>query len=77
MRDESHRFALKNSRKKKYKENKYYALNLIEGIGPVMKRRLIKKYKNIKNIKNASSKDLMLVKGVNKKLCERIQQGLK
>ena len=61
----------------KYKETKYSALNLIEGIGPVMKRRLIKKYKNIKNIKNASSKDLMLVKGVNKKLCERIQQGLK
>ena len=76
VRDESHRFALKNSRKKKYKETKYSALNFIEGIGPVIKRRLIKKYKNIKNIKNASSEDLMLVKGVNKKLCERIQQGL-
>ena len=76
IRDESHRFAIQASRNKKEKEYKYSALNLIEGVGPVLKKRLLKKFKNINEIKNASAEDLQLVKGINKKLCERIQQGL-
>ena len=76
VRDESHRFALKNSRNKKNKETKYSTLNLIEGLGPVMQKRLINKFKSLKNIKNASSNDLLLIPGISKKLCERIKEGL-
>jgi excinuclease ABC subunit C len=76
VRDESHRFALKNSRNKKNKETKYSTLNLIEGLGPVMQKRLINKFKSFTNIKNASSNDLLLIPGIGKKLCERIKEGL-
>ena len=77
VRDESHRFALRSSRKKKLKELQYSELNLINGVGPIIKNRLLKKFKNIKNIRNASVHDLLSVQGVSKKLCEQIQQGLK
>ena len=76
VRDESHRFALKNSRNKKNKEIKYSALNLIDGLGPVIQKRLINKFKSIANIKNASPNDLLSIPGINKKLCERIKEGL-
>jgi excinuclease ABC subunit C len=76
VRDESHRFALKNSRNKKNKKTKFSTLNLIEGLGPVMQKRLINKFKSLKNIKNASSSDLLLIPGISKKLCERIKEGL-
>jgi excinuclease ABC subunit C len=77
VRDESHRFALQASRKKKLKELQYSELNLIEGVGPIIKKRLLKKFKNINNIRNASAHELLSVKGVSKKLFARIQQGLK
>jgi len=77
VRDESHRFALHSSRKKKLKELQYSELNLIKGVGPIIKNRLLKKFKNIKNIRNASAHDLLSVQGVSKKLCEQIQRGLK
>ena len=76
VRDESHRFALQASRKRKQKEFECSELNLIEGVGPTLRKRLLKKFKNIDNIRNASDHDLRLVQGVSKKLCERIQQGL-
>lgn len=77
VRDESHRFALKNSRDKKNKKTKYSTLSNIDGLGPIMQKRLMNKFKSLKNIKNASSNDLLLIQGVNKKLCTRIQEGLK
>ena len=77
VRDESHRFALHSSRKKKLKELQYSELHLIKGVGPIIKNRLLKKFKNIKNIRNASVHDLLSVQGVSKKLCEQIQQRLK
>ena len=64
-------------RKKKLKELQYSELNLIEGVGPIIKKRLLKKFKNINNIRNASAHELLSVKGVSKKLFARIQQGLK
>ena len=77
VRDESHRFALKHLRNKKRKEAKYTKLNDIEGLGPILQKRLLREFKSIKNIKNASFQELCLVKGINEKLCERIHQVLK
>ena len=76
VRDESHRFALNNSRNKKNKEIKFSALNLVDGIGPVMQQKLINKFKSLKNIKNASPDDLLLIPGISKKLSERIKEVL-
>ena len=65
MRDESHRFAIQAQRKKKRKTINKSKLDAIDGIGAILKKRLLKNYKSIKNIKSADIKDLMTVKGIN------------
>ena len=76
MRDESHRFAIQAQRKKKRKTISKSELDSINGIGPVLKKRLLKKFKSLKNIKEASSVDLMTVKGINEKIAKLIIKKL-
>ena len=77
MRDESHRFAITAQRKKKRGSFKKSQLDEIIGIGEVLKKRLILKYQNMKNIKSAKIADLMTVKGINAKIAELIKQKIK
>ena len=72
MRDESHRFAIQAQRKKKRKTISKSELDSIKGIGNVLKRRLLKKFKSIKNIKESNLDDLMTVKGINEKIAKDI-----
>ena len=53
IRDESHRFAITAQRRKKNKVIKKSFLDEINGVGPLTKNKLLKKFKNIKNIKMA------------------------
>ena len=76
IRDESHRFAIQAQRKKKRKTISKSELDSIEGIGPILKKRLLQKYKSIKNIKSANIKDLMTVKGINEKIAHKIITNL-
>ena len=76
MRDESHRFAITAQRKKKRGNIKQSRLDQINGIGDVLKRRLILKYKNIKSIKDANIEDLMTVRGINAKIAKQIKEKL-
>ena len=74
IRDESHRFAITASRKKKFKQTRLSSLDHIAGIGPVTKKRLLKKFKNLKTI-TASSKDvLMTVPGINETIALEIKK---
>ena len=59
IRDESHRFAIQAQRKKKIKTISKSELDSIKGIGLVLKRRLLKKFKSMKNLKAANISDLM------------------
>ena len=77
MRNESHRFAIQAQRKKKRKTVYKSELDAIKGIGVVLKRRLIKNFKSIKNLKSASLSDLMTVEGINEKIANRIMNKLK
>ncbi len=77
MRDESHRFAIQAQRKKKRKTISKSQLDTIEGIGNILKRRMLKKFKSIKNIKVANIADLMTVEGINEKMAKRIIEKLK
>jgi len=77
MRDESHRFAIQAQRKKKRKTISKSELDSINGIGPVLKKRLLKKFKSIKNIKEANLIDLMTVEGINEKIARLIIKELK
>ena len=72
IRDESHRFAITAQRKKKKRSIKRSFLNEISGIGPVTKSNLLKKFKNIKNIKSAKLDELMTIKGINEKIAKEI-----
>ena len=74
MRDESHRFAIQAQRKKKRKTISKSELDSIKGVGVILKRRLLKKFKSIKNIKNAKLPDLMTVEGINEKIASEILQ---
>ena len=77
MRDESHRFAIQAQRKKKRKTISKSQLDSIKGIGNILKKRLLKKFKSIKNIKGANLADLMTVEGINEKMAKRIIEKLK
>ena len=76
IRDESHRFAINAQRKKKNAKNRKSQLDNIQGIGAVLKRRLLTKFKSLKNIKSANLDDLMTVKGINVKIAKLIKEKL-
>ena len=76
IRNESHRFAIQAQRKKKRNKITKSELDKIFGIGKVLKHKLLKKFKNIKNIKLASLEDLMTVEGINEKIAISIKSKL-
>ncbi len=76
IRDESHRFAINAQRKKKNAKNRKSKLDKIEGIGDVLKKRLLLNFKSLKNIKSAKIEDLMTVKGINAKIAQLIKEKL-
>ena len=74
MRDESHRFAIRAQRNKKRKTIKKSELDDINGVGKILKTRLIKRFKSIKKIKEASLQELMTVNGINEKIAYKIKE---
>jgi len=73
MRDEAHRFAISAQRKKKQNTIKKSKLDLVQGIGQVLKGRLLNKFKNVKTIGEASIEDLMTINGINEKIAQEIK----
>ena len=76
IRDESHRFAIKAQRRKRNAKNRKSKLDNIEGIGEILKKRLLLNFKSLKNIKLAKIEDLMTVKGINVKIARSIKEKL-
>ena len=76
IRDESHRFAINAQRKKKNAKNRKSQLDKIEGIGEVLKKRLLLNFKSLKNIKSANVEELMTVRGINVKIAQLIKEKL-
>ena len=72
IRDESHRFAIANNRKKKNKSIKKSSLDNIKGLGLKKKKRLMNYFKSIKSIRSASVDDLCKVSGISIKLAKEI-----
>jgi len=65
-RDEAHRFGITHYRKKHQKSLISTELSEIKGIGPTSAKLLLKKFKSVKRIKEASLKDLEAVVGLAK-----------
>ncbi|MDC1469548.1 excinuclease ABC subunit UvrC [Gammaproteobacteria bacterium] len=73
IRDESHRFAIANNRKKKNKSIKYSVLDAVPGLGPRKKKKLLDHFKSLKAIKSASLEELCMTDGISIKLAEEIK----
>lgn len=63
MRDEAHRFGLSFHRQLRSKSMIQSSLNQIDGIGKTTVTKLLKKYKSITNMKEASKDDLVVLIG--------------
>ncbi len=75
IRDETHRFSIsfnKNLRKSKLTS----ALAQIEGIGKSRELALLQHFRTIANIRSATIEELMEVKGINRKLAQKIHSSL-
>lgn len=72
IRDEAHRFAVKQHRTLRSKELKRSELDEIEGIGPKRKQELLKHFKSINEIKTSSIEELLEVKGMNKTVAKNV-----
>jgi len=58
LRDESHRFGITFHRNKRSKQQVASELDLIKGIGSVIKEKLLKKYKSVKQIKEVPEAEI-------------------
>ena len=74
--DEVHNTAIEYHRKIRDKEMTKSKLDYIEGIGEKKRTALLKKFGSVNNIKKATLEELMLVKGINLDLAQRIKDEL-
>ena len=77
IRDESHRFAIKNHRKKRAKKRTQSTLESIKGVGVHKRSALLNHFGGIQEIENASIDELQKVVGINYKLATKIRESLK
>ncbi len=66
IRDEAHRFGITHHRNKRSKSQIHSQLDDIKGIGPATRNALLKHFKSLKRIKEASNDEISLVVGANK-----------
>jgi excinuclease ABC subunit C len=76
IRDEAHRTAIEFHRKRRDKRTISSSLDHIEGIGPVKKKILLKKFGSVKAIKEATRKELLATKGITQKDAETLIRAL-
>ena len=76
MQNEVHKTAIEYHRKVRDKEMTKSKLDDIQGIGPKKKNNLLKEFKTIKNIKEASVETLCEVKGITKELAIKLKNEL-
>lgn len=76
VRDEAHRFALAYHQKVRKKAALTSGLDAVPGIGPKRKRALLRKFRSIQAIKDASIDDLAAIPGMTKKLAEKVKEYL-
>jgi len=77
IRDESHRFAIKNHRNKRAVKRNTSSLENIKGIGVKKRSALLNYFGGLQEIKNSSIDELQKVIGINYKLATKIQETLK
>ncbi len=72
IQDETHRFAIEYHRTLRSKAQVHSVLDDIEGIGPTRRKALMKYFKGIEEVKEASIEELMQVPSMNQKSAEQV-----
>jgi excinuclease ABC subunit C len=76
IRDESHRFAIKNHRLKRSKKRTTSPLEAIAGVGKLRRSALLNYFGGLQEIKQASIDEIQKVNGINLALATKIAQSL-
>ena len=72
IRDEAHRFAVEYHRKLRKKRTIKSELDQIQGVGPARRKKLLKHFRSVEKIKEASLGELLKLEGINKRVAESI-----
>ena len=59
LRNEAHRFAINFHRDRRSKNALKSGIDDLKGVGPILKEKILNKYKSFKRLKNAEEKDLI------------------
>jgi excinuclease ABC subunit C len=76
IRDEAHRFALRQHRTQRRKTGLASQLDCIAGIGPARRKALLRTFGSVEGIRQAPVEDLMSIPGITRALAERVKAGL-
>lgn len=76
LRDEAHRFALKNHREQRGKRTLTSSLDSVPGVGPKRRNALLKLFGSVQRIRAASAQDIADVPGFSLQLAEDIKRHL-
>ncbi len=76
VRDEAHRFAITHHRKRRGKRALRSVLDGIPGVGPALKKAMVKHFGSIAAIRSADAERLAEVKGIGPALARRIADAL-
>ncbi|MBV9148782.1 MAG: excinuclease ABC subunit UvrC [Candidatus Eremiobacteraeota bacterium] len=76
IRDEAHRFALAYHRQRRGKAMTSSALDALKGVGPMRKKRLLRRFGSIAAIKRANLDEIAAVKGMTSGLASRVKSAL-
>ncbi len=76
VRDEAHRFCLKQHRARRQKAAVHSLLDEIRGVGPVRRKRLLKQFGSLEKMREAGVDEIAQVPGVSLSLAQRIYAAL-
>jgi excinuclease ABC subunit C len=76
IRDEAHRFAITYHKTLRAKRLETSVLDGVPGVGPALKRRLLRTFGSVTRIREAPVAELASVQGVSRKLAARIKEHL-
>jgi len=76
IRDESHRFAISYHKKLRKKRDLGSVLDEISGVGKIRKRQLLRHFRTLSQIQNASLEEMQTATGINRSTAQRVYEAL-